>query len=447
MLVLSGCASLPDDPDAGVTPTVTGRADAVDRSTGDESIRPGPADSVGRSAGDESTASGPADTVGRAVGDKSTPTGPADTIVRVAGDESTPTGPADTIVRSAGDESTPSGPADTVVRAAGDESIRPGPADTVDRSVGDESTGATDTDDPAPLLDRTRDVVHGVVLGTAQRVDNIFGAADIDETAHVSQGQAAVGAQWDQRDGLAERLRLKARFALPAIEERLSLIIGRGDAQDIVDGTNDENIDTLPERFNDYQDEDWLVGVGYSHDQALRRGWDFGAGIRVTSPVEPYLRATYHWNRSLGERALWRVRPRAFWQSQRGFGLSLRSTLDIATTDDSLLRFWSIFVTDQEEVEGLSWTTKLIAYQYLSKKSAASYAVYGSGETSADVSLQNYGAEFRLRRQISRDWLFMELLTSVNWPRERLDERRELNLGVGIEFEMQFGDWPGRPHR
>ena len=28
-----------------------------------------------------------------------------------------------------------------------------------------------------------------------------------------------------------------------------------------------------------------------------------------------------------------------------------------------------------------------------------------------------------------------------------LIEERERNIGVGIEFEMQFGDWPGRPHQ
>jgi hypothetical protein len=40
--------------------------------------------------------------------------------------------------------------------------------------------------------------------------------------------------------------------------------------------------------------------------------------------------------------------------------------------------------------------------------------------------------------------LFIELLTYVNWPRDFLIEERERNFGVGIEFEMQFGEWPGR---
>ena len=38
----------------------------------------------------------------------------------------------------------------------------------------------------------------------------------------------------------------------------------------------------------------------------------------------------------------------------------------------------------------------------------------------------------------------MELSTSVGWPREFIDEVRESNIGVGLEFELQFGDWPAR---
>ena len=38
----------------------------------------------------------------------------------------------------------------------------------------------------------------------------------------------------------------------------------------------------------------------------------------------------------------------------------------------------------------------------------------------------------------------MELLTRLSYPREFRVEERERNIGVGIEFEMQFGEWPNR---
>ena len=53
-----------------------------------------------------------------------------------------------------------------------------------------------------------------------------------------------------------------------------------------------------------------------------------------------------------------------------------------------------------------------------------SYAVYGSGETQFEVPIKDYGIELRYRRQIAREWLFIELLTRLNWPRETLDEVR-----------------------
>ena len=315
--------------------------------------------------------------------------------------------------------------------------------------VESETTDGTDeasalAEEREPLLDRTQATVESVVTGTAQFVDNIFGSAEVDESASVTRGRLSIGSQWDPRDGLRERLRLKARFALPAIEERASFFFGRGDANDFVDGSSDDNIDTLPDRFNDFQEEDWLLGIGYSRDAQLRRGWSFGVGVRMKTPLEPFVRATYRWNRAFSDDWLWRVEPRVFVQSQRGAGISVQNVLDHVLNDSWLLRSYSVVVAE-EEVEGVSWTSKLVAYQSLSTKHAMSYAVYGTGETDYEVPLRDYGFELRYRRQISREWLFVELLTYVNWPRDFLTEQREHNVGVGIEFEMQFGEWPGRP--
>lgn len=301
-------------------------------------------------------------------------------------------------------------------------------------------------EEQAPFLDRTQARVEDVVTGTAQVIDNIFGSAEIEEEASVTRGRLSVGGQWDKRDGLRERIRLKARVALPALEERTSFFLGRGDVNDFVDGSGDDNIDTLPNRFNDFQDEDWLLGIGYSRDGKLRRGWSFGGGVRMKTPLEPFVRATYRWNRAFGNDWLWRVEPRVFLQSQRGAGISVQNVLDHVFNDTWLVRSYSVIVAE-EEVEGISWTSKLVAYQNLSRKHALSYAVYGTGETDYEVPLRDYGFELRYRRQISREWLFVELLSYINWPRDFLIEERERNIGVGIEFEMQFGNWPGRQAR
>ena len=119
----------------------------------------------------------------------------------------------------------------------------------------------------------------------------------------------------------------------------------------------------------------------------------------MTTPLEPFVQATYRWNRSFGDDWLWRVEPRIFVQSQRGAGISLQNMLDHVLNDTWLLRSYSVVVAE-EDVEGISWTSKLIAYQHLSTRHALSYAVYGTGETDYEVPLRDYGFELRYRRQI-----------------------------------------------
>jgi len=295
-----------------------------------------------------------------------------------------------------------------------------------------------------PTLDRTQETVFNVVNGATQRFDSFFGSTDMDTDARVSRGRISVGHQWDQRNGSKTRLRLKARFDLRALGERTQFLLGRGDTDDLIDGTGDDNIDNLPNRFNDFEDDDWLIGVGFSRDQRFRRGWDFSVGVKLSTPLEPYARATYRWLRSDGDRWLWQVRPRVFVQSQRGIGASVNNTVDYAASKNWLLRSWTIAL-GEDDIAGLGWTQKFTAYHSISDKNAMAYALFATGQTDADVPLQDYGIELRYRKRIAREWLFVEFLTYLSWPREFLVEERERNLGVGIEFEMQFGDWPGRP--
>lgn len=303
----------------------------------------------------------------------------------------------------------------------------------------------SDPEDKEALLDRTQRTIYEVVNGTSQWFDSFFGSTELAEGANVSRGLVSVGSRWDQRDGFKPRVRLKARFPLPALKQRGRLLLGRGDAEDFVDGSDGDTGDTLPGRFNDFEDDDWLLGLGYSRNGEMAKGFDLGVGVKLSSPIEPYARVTYRWNQAFGEDWLWRLRPRVFWQKERGTGASINSIVDYVVNPSWLLRSWIILITE-DEVDGLGWTNNLIAYQSLSDKNALSYSVFISGETRNEVKTQDYGLELRYRKRISREWLFIELSTRVSWPREFLEEVRERNIGVGIDFEMQFGDWSGRNH-
>lgn len=293
------------------------------------------------------------------------------------------------------------------------------------------------------LLDTAQGRIEQIVYASSRWFDGLFGVSDAECAGNVSRGYIGAGLRWDERGGTRFRGRLRARVALPALDRRARLVLGRGDADRIIDGSEDENFETIPERFAAFDDQEFLLGLGYSRDGALQKGWDFGLGIKVSTPLDPYTRVRYFWNPVVAERWLWRVVPRLFWQDSRGFGVSLTNTVDLAVNERWMWRSWTSLVDDQES-DGLEWTSRLTAYQHLNDLSALAYSVFANGKAEARVPLTDYGVEVRFRRAVLREWFLLELLTSVSWPRAFEVETRETNIGVGIEFEMQFGDWPNR---
>jgi hypothetical protein len=303
-----------------------------------------------------------------------------------------------------------------------------------------QSDCADDCASDEALLDRTQRTVYEVVNDTTRWFDGFFGESQLDDAGHVSRGRMTVSGFWDQRDKLNGRVNLRARIALPALEQRTRLVLGRGDADDLIDGTEEQIVEGLPGSFDPDRDDDWLIGFGYSRSGNLARGFDLGVGVKLATPIEPYVRLTYRWYRSYGDAWLLRVRPRAFWQRERGAGFTFQSDLDRVISPDLLLR-WLNDLSVEDRVEGLGWRSDLIAYQGLSNNRAFSYSIFALGQTEADVALQNFGLELRFRQRLAREWLFLQLSTGISWPRELLEEERESNVGIGIMFEMRFGQW------
>ncbi len=296
-----------------------------------------------------------------------------------------------------------------------------------------------------PFLERTQKQVYHVVYHSSRWFDGLFGSSDVQCAGSVSRGFIGPGVRWDQRDGFKGQFRFRADVALPALSDRANLVIGRVDTDDFVDGSADNNINSLPSRFNRFNEQDLVLGVGFNNVGGLRRGWDLGLGVKVRSPLEPYARLRYHWNPVVSDRWLWRIIPQVFAQTNRGEGASLTNVIDFAPSDEWLFRLWSIG-TREDEVEGTAWTGKFTAFKSLERQSAIGYSIYANGETENEVELLDYGFEIRYRRSVFRRWFFVELTTSLSWPREFLDEERESNVGVGVEFNLFFGEDYGITH-
>jgi len=332
------------------------------------------------------------------------------------------------------------------VPAAGDDDAR-----TANAQPPQPAAPAVPNGEPCPPLDRekhtwldkSRDTVYATFCGTAAWFDGFFGDYQYEESPESTYGRLGVSTFYDERDHLDNDLRLRARFALPALRDRVDLLVGRGDEEELIEERTSTQYDEIPSSFDRFDDESFLIGLGYSEGQGLKRGFRFSVGARVRTPIETYAKGTYRRAWQLGERSLVRVRPIMYWRSEEGFGSTLHVDADRFVRDSMMLRWGnSANISEDDDVEGVELSSALTLYQALSNRRGLTYRLLVRGETNADVHIQDYGFEWRYRQRILRKWLFVEFVNSATWPREFRSENRDMNLGVGIGLEMYFGNIP-----
>jgi len=328
--------------------------------------------------------------------------------------------------------------------AGTDTAVGP-PAETPAEAAPDPACAVTGSDGSA-LVDRMQQRVYLSVCNSARWFDGLFGTGRYDQDSRGTFGRVGVYQLWDDRDGFDARLRLRVRADLPALENRLQLVFGRAEDREITEDTEPAAGGDLPGNFREVEDESWLLGLGYSNQDRLANGFDFGIGVRLRSPIDPYTKASYRHNFLFSDATALRARQTVFWRDSRGFGETTELDLDFLLSPELLLR-WDNTVTLAEDVRRPEWNTGLIAFQSLGDRRALSYTAFVSGIANTDVPVRNYGVELRYRRSILRDWLFIEGRTSLTWPRELPEEERESNPGVGLGFEMYFGRGPQRELR
>jgi hypothetical protein len=313
------------------------------------------------------------------------------------------------------------------------------PIPIVPKGLPAEPTGLCEDKPGGPAwLDRMQAGFYRTMCFTAARFDGFFGNARFDDEYQATYGSIAVGALWDERDHWEPSLRFRVRFHLPQLSERFNAFAGRVDPDEYITERRDD-FDTLPRQFGRQDDDAVLLGLGYS--QPVRRGGRFDAdvGAQLGFPMDPYVKGAYRISLPFLERNVLRLRETIFWQDSEGIGATTRFDLERLLKEHFLVR-WTGSGTLTQETAGVRWFSTVTLYQNLGDGRALAYQAAISGETNREADITDYGLRVIYRRRIHVDWLFLELRSSITWPRATLLERRELNWGAGAGLEMLFGE-------
>jgi hypothetical protein len=287
-----------------------------------------------------------------------------------------------------------------------------------------------------PWIDRAHQGMFNAVWRSAMRMDHWFGSA-YDESAYMeTSGSVAPAVLWDEFDGFQPRVRFQVDVPLPQLNERFHAFVGRVNREEYVT-ERQPGSGAFARQYGPVEDDETLFGIRYREPRQGGR-FEADAGLRVASPLDPFVKGSYRFLHGSSETTLFALRETVFWQNSEKFGLTSRIDVERILAEVWLLR-GTVSATISERSEGVRGYTALTTMRGLPGRRAIAAELFTSGELDADVPLGNYGLKFAYRRSVARDWLVLETRLSLTFPKDFPWQEREPTFGVGIGFEMFFG--------
>ena len=287
-----------------------------------------------------------------------------------------------------------------------------------------------------PWIDRAHNGVFNAVWRSAMRVDQWFGSTENEVAYMKTTGSLAPALLWDEFDGFTPRLRFQVDVPLPRLNERFHAFIGRVNRDEYVTERRPGS-GAFARQYGPLEDDETLLGIRYRSPQ--QGGYfDADAGLRLASPLDPFVKGSYNFNRGESETTLVSFREIAFWQNSEKFGFTSRVDAERVFRDVYLLR-GTLSGTISQRSEGVRGYTSLMLLRGFPERRAAAVELFSEHELDDEVPLRNFGVKLAWRQNVARDWLVLETRLSLTYPREFAFQHREPSWGIGIGLEMFFG--------
>jgi len=342
----------------------------------------------------------------------------------------------------------------------------PAGADTTSRGPSPEPHGATTVERAAPepavatsteggnWLDVGHAFIEHRVFAPAVRVDRFF-----SDERDLEAERARSFIQWRQDIRFTQFARvphyttgLTASLKLPGLNlqlQRLSLEVS-GQTRDaftalIAPGDRTTSADTTAETLFGTTD----AGVGYRMFETLASAvathGDLGAGLILTIPPGVYARARLRFVESLGAQVLARQALTGFWRTDTLFGSTWSAELQRPLAWGTLVRL-SGTTTITERSRGFEWSGDLSLIGTVALHIGAQLGFGLSGATRAPVDVDAYRVYLRLRRDVYRRWIVVELNPEYDFPWVPGIGRRDVwSITLRLEVQFQGNEAPRAP--
>jgi len=261
---------------------------------------------------------------------------------------------------------------------------------------------------------------------TAQRLDEFFALADSDEHENArAEGRVRFGWEPRTRDLAAQDFRFRVRVKLPALKDRVDLMLSDDESYD-----RQDSIRAARDAVNENRDSTTL-SLRYQEEQDSPISHRIGAGRRGQLFAKSQYESDYHFTDFL--KMDYDAELYYYTRDQLGAELGLDFTYLLA--DEKYLRFNNRYYY-RDRFEDWFWRHEVQYLRPLTQESAILYTFVTKGLTKPNHHLNEVYTSARWRTNYLRSWLYFELEPFVIWLRK---EDFKPSYGVAIRFEFYYG--------
>jgi hypothetical protein len=337
--------------------------------------------------------------------------------------------------------------------------MEPSPATTGAPSAAMEPSGATTGARPPPLIETSQqpgetswlDAGHAYIerrlFQPVLWVDRFF--ADERDTepqrsrSFVRVRQEVNFAQFHHGPGFATSFNVNLK--LPSLDQRLERfrIEMAGEARDaftaLLQGDRNPQGEIVATPEQQYGTTD--AGIGVRLWETLQTYADMGAGLLLKLPPGAYVRARLRFVEPLGGAFLAREALTGFWRTDTQFGATGTAELErpIPVAVGALWRLSGTSTITQSQADrGFQWAGDLSLLATLFLRIGGQLGFGISGATKSPVDVEVYRTYLRLRRDVFRKWIFVELAPEYQWNSTIVPGHQIGFWDVALRFEVQF---------
>jgi hypothetical protein len=289
----------------------------------------------------------------------------------------------------------------------------------------------------ASFIDRARQSMYDLLWQSAMQFDRWMGSTEDPAAYRQAFGSIAPAVLWDQHYGLTTPLRFNVYLPLPRLDDRLHVFVGRLDPNEYVT-ESEEPSGTFRRQYGTVTQDQTLFGLVFQQDAHQGGHFDAGAGMRISLPLDPYVKGSYIYIRGTSEEGLVALRETVFWERMQRFGVTSRADIERIWSMHWLTHWTGSATLSQSSIGMLGWSAVDVTRGFATRRAIA-LELEVDGQTDAPVPLHSYGAKLAYRQSVLRKWLILEVRTSVAWPKDALRQERRLSPGVGMGFEILIG--------